>query len=163
MHNFNVDSCLGCHTLPSRMQQTHLVLRHGFFAAQTHAHVFRWHYAYSSVGEILQTISFGGGGKQVWVRMVRLLTPKETPSAIPGPTFWITLSYSVLCATLHLALFTGNWGGKKKGRGKEDTKLLLSSRMTGYNSSNTWQATDTRGKVKMLQGCTNAWRYFSCR
>lgn len=79
-------------------------------------------------------------------------------------TFGIVLLISVLCATLHLALFTDNYlGRKKKYRGKEDTKLLLSSRMTGYNSSSTWQTTDTRGKVKMIQGYTNAWRYFPCR
>lgn len=67
------------------MQQTHVVLRHGFFAAQTYDHVFRWHSAYSSVGQTLQAISFAGGGKQVPVCMVRLPSPEETPSAILHP------------------------------------------------------------------------------
>lgn len=78
--------------------------------------------------------------------------------------FWNwALKFSALC---NFTLSFVHWqltGEKKKCRGKEGTKLLLSSRMTGYNSSSTWQTTDTRGKVKMIQGYTNAWRYFSCR
>lgn len=110
--------------LPSTIQQTHLLLRHGSFPDQTYDHVSRWHSAYSSV-QTPQTVPFAGGGKQVQVWVVRLITPKETPAAILGPPFGIVLSYSVLCAISHLTLFTANYLRNKKGRGKENTKLSV--------------------------------------
>lgn len=85
-----------------------------------------------------------------------------TPSAILGPAFGIVVSQWVLCATSHSRVFSLTINEEeKKVRRKEDTKLLLSSQMTGYRFCSAWQTTDTRGKVKMLQGCMNVWRYFS--